>query len=124
MYHLMTMEPVNEAGTVAVRFTIEGRSSVLGAADVDTLIEKLVELRGGMSPAHSMMPMPTRNYPLEVDPSWHVDRTPLFEGPVLMLRHAGIGWTAYALPARSVCQLVGALGKPTASAFAPHPAMN
>lgn len=69
MYHLMTMEPVHEAGTVAVRFTIEGRSSVLGAADVDTLIEKLVELRAGMSPAHSMTPVPSHNYPLEVDPS-------------------------------------------------------
>lgn len=125
MYHLMTMEPVHEAGTVAVRFTIEGRSSVLGAADVSTLIEKLVELRAGMSPAHSLTPVPSHNYPLEVDPSWHVDRTPLFDGPVLMLRHAGMGWTAYALPARSLCQLVDALEmQPAPAAFAAHPVMN
>jgi hypothetical protein len=111
------MEVVNETGTPAVRFTINSQSSLLGANNIDTIIDGLTQLRGSMQPPHPLEPIREHNYPLEVDPCWRVDWSPLFDGPVLLLRHVGIGWTAFALPHRSIAQLLDALkAKPVATA--------
>jgi hypothetical protein len=113
MYHTMAMELVDESGATGVRFSIEDQASLLRVEDVDALIAKLVQLRGTMQPPHSLEPVRSQHYPLEVDPCWHIDRSPLFAGPVLMLRHGGIGWTAFALSQPSALHLVKALSTRT-----------
>ncbi|MGH8781279.1 hypothetical protein [Paraburkholderia sp.] len=121
MYHTMAMELVDESGATAVRFSIDNESSLLRVDDVDALIAKLVQLRSTMKPAHPLEPVRAQNYPLEVDPCWHVDRSPLFAGPVLLLRHGGVGWTAFVLPPPSASHLVKALSSrfDIASSIAP-----
>jgi hypothetical protein len=109
MYHAMTMEMVNESDTVAVRFSIDNRSSLLSVGDIDTLIDQLIRLRADMEPAHPAKPLAAHDYPLQVDPCWQVEWSPMFDGPVLLLRHAGTGWIAYMLPPASVERLIEVL---------------
>ncbi len=118
MSHAMKMEVMNESGAAGVRFTIDGRSSLLTTGDVDTLIAALLRARADMHPPHPAKPLAARDYPLQFDPCWQVETSPLFEGPVLMLRHAGSGWIAYMLPPASVARLVEVL-QPKAPHAAP-----
>jgi hypothetical protein len=100
MFHLMQLEVGNVAGTPVVKFTIDGHSSALGASDIDALISLLSQARANMQPAHPPSPPPA--YPLQVDPRWQVEHSPLFDGVVLSLCHVGIGWVAFALPPPSL----------------------
>jgi hypothetical protein len=113
MYYPMTMEVVNESDTVAVRFSIDNRSSLLSVGDIDTVIERLLRLRADMQPPHPAKPLSAHDYPLQVDPCWQVEVSPMFDGPVLLLRHAGSGWIAYMLPATSVARLIEVLSAKT-----------
>src|ERR1700737_2804623 len=97
LFHLMQLEVGNVAGTPVVKITIDGRSSALGASDIDALILQLAQTRATMQPAHPPSP-PLTPYPLQVNPSWQADHSPLFDGVVLSLCHVGIGWIAFALP--------------------------
>jgi len=111
MYYPMTIEAVTESDTDAVQFSIDNRSSLLRASDVDTLIEQLIRLRADMNPPQPAKPFVAHDYPLEVDPCWQVERSPMYDGPVLLMRHAGAGWIAYMLTLASVAQLIEVLSE-------------
>jgi hypothetical protein len=113
MYYPMTMEVVDESDTVAVRFSIDNRSSLLSAGDIDTVIERLLRLRADMQPPHPAKPLAAHDYPFQIDPCWQVEMSPMFDGPVLLLRHAGSGWIAYMLPPASVARLIEVLSAKT-----------
>lgn len=108
MYHAMQLDVTSETGATVVRFTIAGESSILGTADIETMIEQLANIRAAMQPPRPQTP-PSGAFPMEVDPCWRVDRLTSFDGAVLSLRHVGKGWTAFALPAASLASLVEAL---------------
>jgi hypothetical protein len=115
MYDLLALDVLEKESDSALRFRIADRASLLPAAEVDSLIQRLVLLRARMQPPQPAQPEASGDYPLEMDPCWRVDYSPLL-GPVLLLRHSGAGWTAYALPAESIDRLVRALAvKPPAS---------
>ncbi len=109
MHQHMSIEPLHESGTDALRFVIGNCSALLNASEIDNLIMHLGQIRAHMQPAPSLEPVQSQSYTLEVDPCWHVDRSPLFDGVVLLLRHAGFGWTAFALPPPSISKLHDAL---------------
>ncbi|MEQ5842099.1 hypothetical protein N0A02_21905 [Paraburkholderia acidicola] len=108
MNDVLTLDVVEKEGEVALRFRIAERASVLKTDDIDSLIRRLILLRSQMQPPPEVQPAVSNDYPLEMDPCWHVDYSPIL-GPVLMLRHSGIGWIAYALPAGSIERLTRAL---------------
>jgi hypothetical protein len=109
MYQRMLIEPLQGSGTAALRFVIGNNAALLDAAEIDHLIAQLGQYRSQMLPAHPPQPQPSMTYPLEVDPCWHVDRSPLFDGVVLLLRHAGFGWIAFSMPPQSMSKLDMAL---------------
>ncbi len=115
MYHQMSVEAVQELGADVVRFRIENQSALLTVNDIEALMDTLIQIRARMQPEHPREPLPSHNYPLEVDPSWHVDKNPLFDGAVVVLRHGGVGWIAYAFPKPSLAKLNDVL-----SAQVPH----
>ncbi|WP_133116933.1 hypothetical protein [Paraburkholderia acidicola] len=108
MNDVLTLDVVEKEGEVALRFRIAEQTSVLKTDDIDSLIRRLILLRSQMQPPPEVQPAVSNDYPLEMDPCWHVDYSPML-GPVLMLRHSGIGWIAYALPAGSIERLTRAL---------------
>jgi hypothetical protein len=109
MYQRMSIEPLQESGTAALRFVIGNNAALLDANELDNLIAQLGQVRAHMPPAPPPQPEPSRSYSLVVDPCWHVDRSPLFEGVVLLLRHVGFGWIAFSLPPPSMSKLDMAL---------------
>jgi len=109
MYRPMSVQAVRQLGVDALRITIENHSTMLSVSDLDILIDTLAQLRAGMRPPRSHEPVPSHQYPLEVNPSWRVDKNPLFDGAILVLRHAGLGWTAFAFPRSSLSKLSDAL---------------
>ena len=108
MYDVLTLDVVEKEDEAALRFRIAERTSVLKTDDIDSLIRRLIMLRSQMQPPPEVQPAVSNDYPLEMDPCWHVDFSPTL-GPVLMLRHSGAGWIAYALPAESIERLTRAL---------------
>jgi hypothetical protein len=109
MYRPMSVQAVRELGVDALRITIENTSTMLSVSDLDTLIDTLGQLRVAMKPPRPHEPVPSHHYPLEMNPSWRVDKNPLFDGAILVLRHAGLGWTAFAFPPPSLSKLSNAL---------------
>lgn len=109
MYQRMSIEPLQESGTAALRFVIGNNAALLDASELDSLIAQLGQIRAHMLPAPTPQPEQSRSYSLEVDPCWHVDRSPLYDGVVLMLRHTGFGWIAFSLPPPSMSKLDMAL---------------
>lgn len=109
MYQPMSIEPLQESGTAALRFVIGNSATLLDVNEIDNLIAQLGQIRARMLPTPPPRPEQTRSYSLEVDPCWHVDRSPLFDGVVLLLRHAGFGWIAFSLPPPSISKLDMAL---------------
>jgi hypothetical protein len=94
MYQRMSVEPMQESGTAGLRFVIGNSAALLDVNEIDSLIAQLGRIRAHMLPAPPPQPEQHRSYSLEVDPCWHVDRSPLVDGVVLLLRHAGFGWVA------------------------------
>ncbi|MDE1179261.1 hypothetical protein [Paraburkholderia sp.] len=109
MSHPMSVEIINQYGTPSVRVGIEQHSVLLAADDVDRLIEHLAAVRASMRPEVPAVPSRTHQYLMEVDPCWHSEKHPLYEGAVLLFRHAGFGWTGFALPTPSLVRLKDAL---------------
>jgi hypothetical protein len=109
MYRPMSVQAVRQLGVDALRITIENNSTMLSVSAVDTLIDTLGQLRASMRPPRPHEPVPSHHYPLEVNPSWRVDKNPLFDGAILVVRHAGLGWTAFAFPPPSLSKLSDAL---------------
>lgn len=109
MYQPMSFEPVQTSGTAALRFIIGNNAALLDAHEVDDLITQLGEVRRQMLPVPPPQPQRTRMYSLEVDPCWYVDKGPLVDGVVLLLRHTGFGWLGFSLPPQSLSRLYQAL---------------
>lgn len=105
MQRPLKVEMVNEYGTQALRVSIEGNSALLEAAEVDALIEHLSMLRAHMRPEIPKIPARTHEYVIEIDPCWHAEKHPLFEGAILFLRHTGLGWAGFAIPTPSLLKL-------------------
>ncbi|MFM0124433.1 hypothetical protein P0D73_37070 [Paraburkholderia sp. RL18-101-BIB-B] len=108
MFESMTLDLFDYADVPVLRFTIADRSCLLQTSAVDELIQQLIALRGLLDPPQPREPVKSSNYPLEMDPCWYVEYSPLL-GPVLLLRHRGVGWMAYSLPTESVERLCKAL---------------
>ncbi|MCP3725146.1 hypothetical protein M3I53_18780 [Paraburkholderia sp. CNPSo 3272] len=105
----MSIELVNEYGTPAVCIRIEGRTAMLESTDVDAVIEHLAMLRASMRPEVPRKPAHSHQYLIEMDPCWHAETSPLFDGVVLMLRHTGIGWAGFAIPQENLEKLTEVL---------------
>lgn len=106
MYQTLLVEAVHDSGRQAVRFNIGSNAAILDVDDVDLLIERLGHIRSGLSPALPHEPSRTHNYVIEIDPCWYLDKNPLFDGVVLLLRHTGLGWQdlRFLNPAWSACR--------------------
>lgn len=117
MYQTLLVEAVQDSGRQAVRFNIGSNAAILHADDVDLLIERLGQIRSGLLPALPHEPSRTHNYVIEIDPCWYLDKNPLFDGVVLLLRHTGLGWAGFAIPQSSLERLQDAIVKPAPRSF-------
>jgi hypothetical protein len=120
----MTIEMINEYGNQAVKVGIDGRTVLLEAEEIDAVIERLGLIRAAMRPEISREPSRTHQYVIEMDPCWHSEKNPLYEGAVLFLRHTGLGWAGFALPAHSLVKLRNALNRHLEQCEETHVLMN
>jgi hypothetical protein len=107
----MSIEMINEYGDNAVRVAVDDNSVLLAASEVDAVIERLSLLRAAMRPEVPKEPSRTHQYVIEMDPCWHTEKHPLYDGAVLFMRHTGLGWAGFALPTASLAKLNDALSK-------------
>jgi hypothetical protein len=107
----LTIEMINEYGNNAVRLTVDQAAVSLEAHEVDAMIERLSLIRASMSPEVPKLPSRTHQYVIEMDPCWHTEKHPLYDGAVLFMRHTGLGWAGFALPTPSLANLHDALSK-------------
>ncbi|RKP51941.1 hypothetical protein [Pararobbsia silviterrae] len=105
------IEPVNAYGDKGVRLSLDTGSLILDTPTVDALIEELGRLRSEMQPCVDMEVDSKKPFLVEVDPSWHLQSNPLFDGTVMLMRHPGLGWTCYAIPRPSLERLVQSLNE-------------
>jgi hypothetical protein len=117
MHQTLLVEAIHDSGRQAVRFDIGSNAAILDVDDVDLLIERLGHIRSGLSPALPHEPSRTHNYVIEIDPCWYLDKNPLFDGVVLLLRHTGLGWAGFAIPQSSLERLQDAIVKPVPQSF-------
>ncbi|HEY1999142.1 MAG TPA: hypothetical protein VGH41_18775 [Paraburkholderia sp.] len=120
----MSIEMINEYGAQAVRVAIEEHSVLLEAPELDAVIERLSLLRAAMRPEIPKEPSRTHQYVIEMDPCWHTEKHPLYEGAVLFLRHSGLGWAGFALPTHSLSTLSKALNQHLEALEETHALMN
>jgi hypothetical protein len=120
----MTIEMINEYGTHAVKVGIDDRHVVLEAEEVDAVIERLALIRASMRPEIPREPSRSHQYVIEMDPCWHSEKHPLYEGAVLFLRHSGLGWAGFALPTHSLVTLKDALNRHLEQLEEAHAVMN
>ena len=116
MQRPMSIDLANAYGEHAVCVKINGQTALPEACDVDGLIEELSELRVHMQPAVPEQPLRTRQHVLEIDPCWYTERSPLFDGAVVFLRHIGLGWAGFAIPTESIHRLKATLSAHEAAA--------
>jgi hypothetical protein len=107
----MNIEMINEYGENAVRVAVDDNSVLLAASEVDAVIERLSLIRAAMRPEVPKEPSRTHQYVIEIDPCWHTEKHPLYDGAVLFMRHTGLGWAGFALPTSSLATLNDALSK-------------
>jgi hypothetical protein len=107
----MSIEKVNEYGRHAVRITVDQREVLLEVSEIDAVIEHLGMIRATMRPEVPKEPLRTHQYVIEMDPCWHTEKHPLYDGAVMFLRHSGVGWAGFALPTESLVKLHQALSK-------------
>jgi hypothetical protein len=105
----LNIEPVNAYGKPGLRVTVETGSVILDVPTVDALIEELGRLRSDMQPCVSEQADTKKPFLVELDPSWHAQSNPLFDGSVLLLRHSGLGWTCFAIPRPSLERMIETL---------------
>src|ERR1700677_4214607 len=94
----MSIERITEYGNHAVRIAIGQNNVLLKADELDALVEHLSMIRSGMQPQVPKLPSRTHQYVIEMDPCWHAEKHPLYDGTVLFLRHTGLGWAGFAIP--------------------------
>jgi hypothetical protein len=120
----MTIEMINEYGKHAIKVGIEDRNVVLEAEEVDAVIERLSLIRASMRPEIPKEPSRTHQYVIEMDPCWHSEKHPMYDGAVLFLRHSGLGWAGFALPTQSLTMLKEAVDRHIAQIEEQHAVMN
>lgn len=116
----MNIEKVNEYGEQAVRIAIDGSEMVLQVDELDAMIEHLSMVRATMRPEVPKEPRRTHQYVIEMDPCWHSEKHPLYDGAVLFMRHSGLGWAGFALPVESLGKLHQALEKHLEASLETH----
>ncbi|WP_321817088.1 MULTISPECIES: hypothetical protein [unclassified Paraburkholderia] len=109
MKKAMAVRMINEYGAPSVCFEMDGNAALFDAEELDGLIEELCRMRSTMRPGVPHTPSRTHQYVMEMNPSWYTERTPLFDGAALFLRHSGLGWACFALPVESLQKLADAL---------------
>jgi hypothetical protein len=73
----MSIEMMNEYGTHAVRIAVDEATVLLGAQEVDAVIERLSLIRAAMRPEVPKEPSRTHQYVIEMNPCWHTEKHPL-----------------------------------------------
>ena len=68
--------------------------STLSAADLDALIAQAIKLRATLQPAPASEP--PQQIEVVFDPAWR--SFTMDQNTILLLRHAGLGWVAFAFP--------------------------
>jgi len=116
----MSIELVNQYGTRAVRVAIDKATAMLEAGDIDAAIQHLIYLRAAMRPEVPKRPSPAHQFVLEMDPCWHSEKHPLYDGAVLLFRHSGLGWAGFTLPTHSLQKLRDALTQHLAALAEEH----
>jgi hypothetical protein len=107
----MSIERITEYGNHAVRIAIGQNNVLLKADELDALVEHLSMIRSGMQPQVPKLPSRTHQYVIEMDPCWHAEKHPLYDGTVLFLRHTGLGWAGFAIPTPSLAKLKEAISQ-------------
>ncbi|SIO30394.1 hypothetical protein [Paraburkholderia phenazinium] len=107
----MSIERINEYGGHAIRIAIGHQAVLLKTGELDALLERLSVIRAAMQPEVPKVPSQTHQYVVEMNPCWHAEKHPLYDGTVLFLRHTGLGWTGFALPTPSLAKLKDALSQ-------------
>jgi hypothetical protein len=120
----MTIEMINEYGKHAIKVGIEDRNVVLEAEEVDAVIERLSLIRASMRPEIPKEPSRSHQYVIEMDPCWHSEKHPMYDGAVLFMRHSGLGWAGFALPTQSLTMLKEAVDRHIAQIEEQHAVMN
>jgi hypothetical protein len=124
MVHPLTITPVTASGNDALRLDIGPGMAILDTQDVDALIERLAVIRSSMKPALPPQPSRTKQHVIDIDPCWYLDRSPLYDGVVLLLRHTGLGWTGFAIPRSSFERLRQALAERPVTTYKTSPLPN
>ena len=109
MLRQMSVELVNDGGKHAVCISIDDKSVILQTNDVDGVIDLLSRMRTTMRPEIPKEPSRTQQYVVEMDPCWHAEPHPFYDGVVLIFRHRGLGWAGFALPRHSLEKLCEAM---------------
>ncbi|HVE06866.1 MAG TPA: hypothetical protein VNE00_06420 [Paraburkholderia sp.] len=100
------MELVNEFGTQELHIRLGDHSALLGASEVDRLIEQLGLLRCELRPEVNRNVSREDCYAVELEPRWRAIPYPMIDGVVLFLRHGGFGWTGFAIPTTALDELI------------------
>ncbi|REG52161.1 hypothetical protein B0G80_8684 [Paraburkholderia sp. BL6669N2] len=120
MQPLMSVESVNQDSKHTVRIAIDDAAVLLGAEEVDAMIQHLSYIRAAMRPEVPKALSRAQQYVLEMDPCWHSEKALLYDGAVLILRHSGLGWVGFALPAHSLQKLRDAMTQHLAALAEEH----
>jgi hypothetical protein len=106
MQPLLKFEILNQYGSHALLVSMEESHIVLEPSEIDALIERLSGYRSEMKPAVPEAPSKSHQYVIETNPSWHAQANPVHDGAVVLMRHTGFGWTAFAIPQTSLRRLI------------------
>lgn len=91
------IEPSDDLTEVAIR--IDGTSLSANALQLDAIIEGLIVARAQLRPQHPTQPPLGQRVDAIVDPHYWTNRDPESGMSLLMLRHPGLGWLSFMLPA-------------------------
>lgn len=94
-----------KSGRPVVSLEIDEQRVVMGAPELDLVIERLCALRATMTPAVPANVSRTHQYAIEMDPSWYVEPHPSTDAIVLFLRDSGKGWVGFCVPFAEVADL-------------------
>lgn len=111
MKPILTVALSEDNGQPRLDWTTATPEQPLAARHVDSLIQALARLRQTLAPEVRPDSPEGQQVLGVVDPRWFIQRdATTTDGAVLMARHPGVGWLAYALPLASLKHLHGVMG--------------